>query len=599
VAAARCAADDDFQSPTGEQEVEGTKIMRVTNFARVVALTTLAVVATSHVGFLAAQSGPDVGTPLLPPRGESSAPIVVLLFSDFECPYCARVEPVLDEVRKAFAGQVQVVFKHTPLPIHPRAPLAHEAAIEAGRQGRFWEMHDLLFADQQRLEKADLIARAEKLELDIQAFSAALEDGRHKAAVARDVAEGRALGVTGTPTLFVNGQRLVGVPAAPQLIAYIRSVLSGTATTDAEPRFDVSTLDLAGAPTRGPADAPVTIIEFSDFQCPFCGRATSTIENVWKNYGGKVRWVFKHFPLDFHPDAPLAHRAALAAGEQGKFWEMHDAIFANQRAMKRDDLIRHATSLGLDMTRFVSDLDDVRFDRVVKRDTVEGMRAGISGTPTFFINGERLVGAQPFEKFTAIIDRELGTRATNTAFVRPAAGEFVPPESLDQVMSMGALDAPVTIRWFADFGSRLHKDAVALLKQVIAAHPTDVRVVFSHRPLEGREESMFLHEATLAAAEQGKFWEVHDLLVARPLQNKETLTNNVTRLGLVRDWFEEAISTGRARAALVRHLAEAKELDVRGTPTFLVNGTRIDGIVSLDVMEGEIGKARSAVKNPR
>src|SRR5687767_446804 len=339
---------------------------------------------------------------VLPARGEATAPIVILVFSDFECPYCARVEPILEEVRKTFQKEVQVVFKHNPLPIHPRAPLAHEAAAEAGRQGKFWEMHDLLFANQRELELPHLVARAEKLGLDVAAFRNALETRVHRAAIERDAAEARALGVTGTPTLFVAGQRLVGVPSAPQLVTFVKSVLSGAPVADTAGSLKPGTLDLTGSPARGPADAPVTIVEFSDFQCPFCAQATGAMEQVWKAYGDKVRWVFKHNPLDFHADAPLAHRAALAAGEQGKFWEMHDAIFRNQRALKRDDLIRHAAALGLDSARFIADLDSARFAKVMERDLTEGTRVGVDGTPTFFVNGRRLTGARPFEAFKAL-----------------------------------------------------------------------------------------------------------------------------------------------------------------------------------------------------
>src|SRR3954463_5160792 len=108
---------------------------------------------------------------------------------------------------------------------------------------------------------------------------------------------------------------------------------------------------------RGPATAPITIVAFSDFQCPFCGRAVPTIEKVMKEYPGKVRFFFRHFPLPFHQDAPLASEAALAAEAQGKFWEMHDKLFADQKAIKRPDLERHAKELGLDMGKFTQALD--------------------------------------------------------------------------------------------------------------------------------------------------------------------------------------------------------------------------------------------------
>ena len=414
----------------------------------------------------------------------------------------------------------------------------------------------------------------------------------HRAAIERDAAEARALGVTGTPTLFVAGQRLVGVPSGPQLVTFVKSVLSGAPVADTAGPLKPGTLDLTGSPSRGPADAPVTIVEFSDFQCPFCAQATTAMDQVSKAYGDKVRWVFKHNPLDFHADAPLAHRAALAAGEQGKFWEMHDAIFRNQRALKRDDLIRHAAALGLDSARFVADLDGNKFAKVIDRDLAEGARVGVDGTPTFFVNGRRLTGARPAAAFKALIDRELGVPETTVA-VRPAAGTEIPESAMDLAMSRGPANAPVKIRWFADFGSPLHRDAVALLKRVLVNHPADVQLIFNHRPLDGRPQAWLLHEAAVSAAEQGRFWEVHDLLLARPVEDKATLVNYVSRLGLDRSWFEDSLSTGRARATVARHLTDAGKLDVRGTPTFFVNDVRLDGIVDADEIERAISKELS------
>ena len=539
---------------------------------------------------------PESNGALLPPRGDAGARVVILLFSDFECPYCAGVEPVLTQVRQAFPKDVQVVFKHSPLPIHPRAPLAHEAAVEAGRQGRFWEMHDLLFANQGRLDEPQLVDYAGRLGLDLTAFRAALADRRHRAVVDRDVTEARALGVTGTPTLFINGQRLVGVPPLPQLNAFIKSVLSGRpATTETEVPLEPGTLDLTGSPSRGPANAAVTIVEFSDFQCPFCARGRRTTETVFNKYEGRVRWVFKHFPLDFHPDAPLAHRAAMAAGEQGKFWAMHEKIFENQRAMKRDDLLAMAAALGLDKTRFVADLDSEKFKTVMQRDMAEAMKVGVDGTPTLFINGRRVVGAKPEEALVAIIERELN--GTTAAYTRPAAGASVPAEILERAMSRGATGAPVTVQWYADLASTLHRDAVSVLKRLLEAHPADVRLVFRSRPIARDSEKWLLHEASVAAAEQGRFWELHDMLLVRPGQTRETLAAAADKLGLDRAWFEEALASGRARAAIERDLKDAATRDVRGAPTFLVNDKRIDGVPTLAQLEAAVTEALATSKS--
>jgi protein-disulfide isomerase len=160
-------------------------------------------------------------------------------------------------------------------------------------------------------------------------------------------------------------------------------------------------------PSKGPEGAPVTIVEFSDFQCPFCSRAKGTVDEVVKTYGDKVRLVFRHFPLSFHQEAPKAAEASACAADQNKFWEYHDKLFANQAALKVDDLKKAAADLGLDTARFNECLDSGKKAELVKKDTAAGEKAGVTGTPAFFINGIALSGAVPAEEFKAIIDSEL------------------------------------------------------------------------------------------------------------------------------------------------------------------------------------------------
>ncbi|MFL5349583.1 MAG: DsbA family protein [Hyalangium sp.] len=163
----------------------------------------------------------------------------------------------------------------------------------------------------------------------------------------------------------------------------------------------------ATGPSKGPEGAPVTIVEFSDFQCPFCGKARTTVDEVVKSYGDKVRLVFRHFPLSFHENAPKAAEAAACAQDQGKFWEMHDKLFSNQQALKVDDLKKYAADLGLDAARFNECLDSGKKAEQIKKDQAAGEKAGVSGTPAFFINGVALSGAVPADDFKAIIDSEL------------------------------------------------------------------------------------------------------------------------------------------------------------------------------------------------
>ena len=145
---------------------------------------------------------------------------------------------------------------------------------------------------------------------------------------------------------------------------------------------------------RGPADAPVTLLEYGDFECPFCAQAFWELQRLEQAVGDRVRFVFRHFPLaQAHPHARLAAEAAEAAGAQGKFWEMHDTLFTNQRDLELFHLLAYADDIGLDRRRFTRDLEEHRFAPKVRRDFIEGVRSGVNGTPTLFINGERWNGA--------------------------------------------------------------------------------------------------------------------------------------------------------------------------------------------------------------
>jgi protein-disulfide isomerase len=165
-------------------------------------------------------------------------------------------------------------------------------------------------------------------------------------------------------------------------------------------------------PSRGPADAPVTIIEFEDFQCPFCRKAQDTLEQVVLHYKDKIRIVHRDFPLEqLHPASWKAHEAGRCAEEQGRFWEYRSLLYRNAPAASQEQLKGYAAKLALNVSDFEKCLDSGKFSAVVKKDADEGNRLGVEGTPAFFINGRRLSGAQPESEFARIIDEELSKRA--------------------------------------------------------------------------------------------------------------------------------------------------------------------------------------------
>jgi protein-disulfide isomerase len=160
--------------------------------------------------------------------------------------------------------------------------------------------------------------------------------------------------------------------------------------------------------SRGSKDAPVTIVEFSDFQCPFCKTATTTLKQVLDKYPGKVLLVFRDYPLvSLHPQAPKAHEAARCAADQAKFWEYHDVLFERSPKLTVPELKRYAQDLKLDATAFDQCLDSGKYTAEVDKDFQEGASLGITGTPSFFINGKQIVGAQPFAAFQKVVDGEL------------------------------------------------------------------------------------------------------------------------------------------------------------------------------------------------
>ena len=166
-------------------------------------------------------------------------------------------------------------------------------------------------------------------------------------------------------------------------------------------------ITLGDAPVRGAATAPVTVLEFSDFQCPYCVRSRPVVAKIREAYGDKVRWAFRHYPLSFHERAQKAGEAAACAGDQGRFWEMHDRLFANQGALTPDALKSHARAVGLDGAKFDACLDSGRMAPSVEASRKLGDILSLSSTPAFFINGRPLTGALPFERFKELVDWEL------------------------------------------------------------------------------------------------------------------------------------------------------------------------------------------------
>ncbi|NDC38258.1 MAG: thiol:disulfide interchange protein [Proteobacteria bacterium] len=166
-------------------------------------------------------------------------------------------------------------------------------------------------------------------------------------------------------------------------------------------------IDTTGNPVRGPANAKVTVVEFSDFQCPYCKRGKETVDEIMKAYPNDVKFVFKQLPLPFHPQARPAAKASVAAMKQGKFWEMHDALFSAQENLGEAFYLEQAKKLNLNVDKFKADMASAETDEYIKKDEEAAKKLGIGGTPSFAVNGVEVRGAYPVDYFKTIIDRHL------------------------------------------------------------------------------------------------------------------------------------------------------------------------------------------------
>ncbi|HXT99960.1 MAG TPA: thioredoxin domain-containing protein, partial [Polyangia bacterium] len=362
-------------------------------------------------------------------KGSPNAKVTVVEFSDFQCPFCSRVVPTIAQIEKEYGDKVRVVFRHNPLPFHADAPLAAEAAVAAQAQGKFWEMHDKMFANQQNLKRPDLEKYAQEIGLDVGKFKAALDSGAGKAQIANDMNVAKQVGANGTPNFYIDGRNVVGaqpfekfkeviddeLSRADKLIAkgtppgqvYAAFMKGAKASPAGAPAADnkpaqpqkgpgagpeVYKVAVGDAPTKGGKQPKVTIVEFSDFQCPFCSRVNGTLEQITKDYGDDVSISFRHNPLPFHNNAMPAAIASEAAREQGKFWQMHDKLFANQQNLDRPTLDKIAGEVGLNMAKFKDAMDKEKGKERIKRDMDAAANFGTHGTPNFFINGRNFRG---------------------------------------------------------------------------------------------------------------------------------------------------------------------------------------------------------------
>ena len=586
-------------------------------------------------------------TDAMPSKGPKDALVTIVEFSEFQCPFCARVLPTTKEVLDTYGDKVRIVWRNNPLSFHPNAGPAAAVAMEANAQGgsaKFWEVHDVLFANQKALGRAELEGYAEKAGLDMAGVKKALDEGTHTKAIQADQALAAQVGARGTPYFFVNGRTLRG---AQPIAAFKKIIDEEIATAEGllkagvkkEQMYATVTKDgltkaaaakpaaakpgqpdpkavykvpLKGdEPQKGPDDALVTIVEISDFECPFCGRVEPTLKSVEDKYGKDVRVVWMNNPLPFHKNAKPAANAALEAhaqkGDKG-FWAMHDKMFANQKALTTDNLEAWAKELGLNAAKFKKALADDKYGKRIQEQQALASSLGARGTPAFFINGRNLRGAQPLPAFTAVIDEELakakalvakGTAKAKVYETIIATGETGPktapaaaaPDAnkvydipvAKNAPSKGAKNAKVVIQEFSDFQCPFCSRVNPSIAQVMTEYGDKVRIVWRDYPLPFHKDAGPAAQAAREVfAQKGDkaFWAYHDLL----FQNQKALSReNLEKFaeqvgGINMKAFKAALDSGKHKAGVDADVAAVAKAGARiGTPSFFINGKLLQG----------------------
>jgi protein-disulfide isomerase len=543
-----------------------------------------------------------------------------------------------------YSGKVAVAFWHNPLDFHPNALPAAKASMAASLQGRFWEMHDLIFKHQKSLSPERLVQLAGQAGLDVERFKWDLEDPRIETFVSQNQRAAAAVGIKGTPMFLINGKVIRGAQPPEKFKEILDDEIDKAekALNDGVARADLP-LHLAKAngadenyikffverdfsslgappekkkvkgsgptpppiektvwkvrvresdPTIGPADAPLTVVAFSEFQCPYCAKGTALLQRIIEEYGDEVRVVFKNFPLPFHKDAMLASEGALAAQAQGKFWDMHDLLFENQHALTQDNLVQYAKELKLDMDRFNVDLESHAFRAAVERQMADGRNAGVRGTPNFFINGRVIKGAVPFDSMKAVLDEELarGKKLLASGSSNPynsliANGKVFRPFSeksvkmdLTTAPSLGPDSAEIELVVFSDFQCPYCVRFAEPAKELQKHYGNRARLVFMQFPLPSHREAHPAAEAALAANAQGKFWEMHDLLFEnRQSLSRTNLDKFADQLGLDLEQYQKEMNQEFYKKIIQKQMESGKAAGVTGTPTLVVNGYKYQG----------------------
>jgi len=583
-------------------------------------------------------------------RGPKDAPVTVVNFSDFQCPFSKRSVDVMETLLKKYNGKVRYVFKHFPLSFHKWAKPASYAAVAAQNQGKFWEYYAKLYTDVKNINEETIVNYAKELKLDMDKFNADRTSAETAAKVQADITQGSLFGVRGTPTLFINGVRIVGANSAKIEETITKQIAVGEqlrAKGVRDPYFeivkngkrkfippkreppavshDVYKVEIpAHAPVWGAEDALVTMVLFDDFECPFCLRLYGTYEQLKKDYAGRIRIAFINLPLGFHKKAKDAAYLAAAAHKQGKFWEVYNFLFTKQKEWNRvpdfkEWLETNKADIPADWETLKKDMESKEIEKIVEEDIKTASSFGLRGTPASFVNGRFISGALPIDSFKKVIDEELkkaeGKGLKGDAFYREiikdgkpavakANGNKAEKEDPNKVYPIklsgkeavkGAKNPKVTIIEFSDFQCPFCSKAFATVEGVSEKYKNDVKIVYKNLPLgshkEAKPAALFAHAVKKLYGDE-KFFQLASILYAKQKEwnsnPEEKFAAYAKEVGA--DWTKVKAEMAKpgTEAAVSEDIREAGNLNLRGVPAFFVNGKKVSGAKPAEFFESMI-----------
>ncbi len=595
--------------------------------------------------------GPIPVTRADPSRGSATAPVTIVEFADFQCPFCQRASATLQALQREYGpAQVRVVWKNFTLPFHHDArPAAEDAMVLFDRVGAdgFWRYHDAIFASDRGLGRQIFDAALVTAGFARKDVTQWLRTGVAARKVSADEQLGRSLGVTGTPAFFINGVHIHGAQPIEkfrpiidaQLQAAREAVAAGTPparvyaqltvqsfvppppptpSRDDAPDTTVYRVPVGSSPVLGDPAAPVTIVEFADFECPFCSRAEGPLREVAARYGDKVRLVWKHMPLSFHKHAePAAEMAAEAFAQKGDagFWKAHDLLLAQSGQLEDGDLESVAKALGLDVARAARNVAQHAHRAAIEDDVDLAEDIDATGTPTFFVNGRKLVGAQPAAVIEAAIDEQL-------AMARAAADHGVPPAKVYEALqtnakvvpldtatvpaptaqspSRGPAGAKVTVQVWSDFECPFCRRVEPTLAALEATFPGKLRLVWHDHPLASHAHALPAAEAGREAFAQkgaGAFWKMHDLILEHQGElSRGALEQYAAAIGLDVARFRAALDGGVHRPVILADAKLGEAAGLNATPGCVINGYRVSGALPLGHFKKVVRRALAEAK---